>query len=260
MTTGASFAGAVWVHALDRLRQPARLTFDGHNLLPVWSPDGKTIVFQADRLGTRSLFSVPADGSVVEPESLLPSDLFPEPWDWSPDGSTLIFSQDHPETRRDLWLLPMAGDRTPRPWLATPFGETGARFSPDGRVIAYESNQSGRQEVWVRRADASAPVRVSSGGGGEPVWARDGRELFYQSGSRLMAVPVVQTSAEVRVGLARVVLDGGFLTSSQNINRTYDMGPDGRLLMIQPLGEAPLSSFVLVQHWFDEVARLVPSK
>jgi len=76
-------------------------------------------------------------------------------------------------------MLPMTGKRKPRPWLNTSFEEEGARFSPDGRVVAYVTDQSGRQEVWVRYADGSAPIRVSSGGGHEPVWARDGRELFY---------------------------------------------------------------------------------
>lgn len=155
-------------------------------------------------------------------------------------------------------MLPMTGDRKPRPWLNMSFEEDGARFSPDGRLVAYVTDQSGRPEVWVRYADASAPIRVSSGGGHEPVWARDGRELFYQSGARLMAVPVLQTSPDVRFGPARVVLDGGFLTSSPNVVRTYDVGPDGRLLMIQPLGEAPRPSFVLVQNWLEELKRLVP--
>lgn len=215
VTIGASFAGDVWVHDLGGALQPNKLTFDGHDSLATWSPDGTTIAFQSDRSGPRSLFSISADGSVVEPQPLLASEHFPEPWDWSPDGRALIFAEARPETRRDLWILPMTGERQPRPWLNTAFDETDARFSPDGRLIAYATDQSGAQEVWVRNVDGSAPLRVSSGGGHEPVWARDGRELFYQSGARLMSVVVVRTFPEVRFGPVRVLLDGGFLTSSR---------------------------------------------
>jgi len=259
VTIGPSFAGDVWVHDLEGIRQPNKLTFEGHDLLPVWSPDGKAIVFQSDRSGTRNLYSLPADGTVIEPTPLLRSELWHEPSDWAPDGSVVIFTELHPETRGDIWILPMTGERTPRPWLNMSFEEDGARFSPDGRLVAYATDQSGSREVWVRYADASAPVRVSSGGGREPVWSRDGRELFYQSGARLMAAPLLQTSPDVRFGAARIVLDGGFLTSSQNTPRTYDVGRDGRLLMIQPLGEAPRPSFVLVLNWFQELRRLFPA-
>jgi len=173
-----------------------RLTFNRWNdIYPVWSPDGRRIAFASDRDGRYNLYEKAADGSGEE-APLLRSELWDFPEDWSRDGSSLAFTRRDPRTKSDVWVLALPG-REPRVLLRSDADELQPRFSPDGRFIAYISDESGRSEVYVQTMPPSAAKwQVSTAGGYLPQWRRDGRELYYLAPDlRLMAVTVDATAA-----------------------------------------------------------------
>jgi eukaryotic-like serine/threonine-protein kinase len=194
------------------------------------------------------------------------------PTSWSPDGRTLLFTQrvvSAASAGRDIWTL-MLGDSAPaaRPYLVSDADEPAAELSPNGRYLAYESNQSGRSEVYVQPFPGPGPRElVSTDGGAQPAWSRDGRELFYRAPGpgpmmRMMAVDVTPGQAfaagrpRVQWEAMRTRYPGG------TGGRTYDVAPDGRrFLMIQQRDSAPqppVTHVVLVQNWLEELKRLVP--
>ena len=179
----------IWVYdiSLDTLKP---LTFEGDNSFPLWTPDGKSITFQSTRLGPQDLFWKPADGTGAT-EQLLVSALSKSPHSWSPDGKILAFTEFHP-TSVDIWVLQLDQDEWKRePFLTTPVTETGAVFSPDGHWLAYRSNESGRQEIYVQPFPATgAKWQISAEGGEEAAWAGSGREIFYRNGGKMMSVDV----------------------------------------------------------------------
>jgi eukaryotic-like serine/threonine-protein kinase len=181
----------VWIYDLAR-GTLMRLTFDGaSNTVPVWTPDGKRLVFKG--AGSR-LFLQLADGSAAaEPlttEALARNNF---PGGWSPDGQTLVFVEQSPSFA--IWLLPLR-DRKPQSFGQSRSDETAPRFSPDGHWIAYRSNESGRNEVYVRPYPGpSGKWQISTEGGTEPVWNPKGRELFYRNGNKMMVVDVATQPA-----------------------------------------------------------------
>ena len=260
VTLGPSNQGNIWVIDLAGAAQPLELTFKNHNTVPIWRPDGKYLVFNSDRDGQRNLYGIPADGSALEPDRLSTSANFQEPEAWSPDGQWILFQEIAPKTRTDLMLLGIGGDKKSRPWLQTEFDEDEASFSPDGRWVSYVSDQTGRAEVWVRPFPGpGAPVRVSPDGGHEPLWSRNGAELFYQSGRKLMTAELASKEPELRFKMPRVLFEGGFVPYDPNVPRTYDVAPDGRFLMIQEGQRPPSASLVVVQNWLEELKRRVPT-
>jgi Tol biopolymer transport system component len=156
----------------------SRFTFrPGVSADPVWSPDGSRIIFEANN---SSIYDKPASGSGEE--KLLSGGINSRPLDWSPDGRSVVYQEFGRTTGQDLWILPLEGDRKPRPYLATPFDERDAQFSSDGRWMAYASNESGLLQVYVQSIPASgSKFQISSAGGIQPRWRRDGKELFYIS-------------------------------------------------------------------------------
>lgn len=188
-----------------------RMTFDSRfNFWPTWSPDGRRFVFASDRGGTRNIYLRDASGAGTEEILVKLEGLFNHTTDWSGDGSTILLRRLDPATREDIWILPFTGDRKPVPFLRTPFNEEDARFSPDGRWIAYRSDESGRSELYVQSfPTGGARVRVSTNGAGEfeaasyglPVWTRDGKELIFLGGDgvTVMAAPI-RAGATAEVG------------------------------------------------------------
>jgi serine/threonine protein kinase/Tol biopolymer transport system component len=175
---------------------PSRLTFVPYSAgSPVWSPDSKRVLFTQWR---DHLDVMPVEGGAAQQIPLPGGGNSDYPLSWSPDDRYLLFMRSAPETRFDLWILPMSGDRTPHPYLQTPVGEFNGRISPDGQWVAYASNESGRMEVFVQ----SFPVpgnkrRISTSGGNSPIWRQDGREVYFVTEDHtLMAVSVTPRGAE----------------------------------------------------------------
>ena len=161
-------------HAADfRSREPG----------PIWSPDGQRVIFASNRNGALNLFALPAGGDGTA-ERLTTTESLQLPGSWSPDGETLAFMEQNPSTGRDIWLRRRSGERIA--FAGSEADESAPRFSPDGRWIAYVSNESGQAEVYVRSVSGEGLRRVSADGGAEPVWRRDGGELYYRSYGKLM--------------------------------------------------------------------------
>ena len=212
----------VWVYDLAEgtLRQ---LTFEASNPTPIWSADGRQVTFASNRHGAMNLFTVPAGGDGAA-ERLTISDSLQRPGSWSPDGEVLAFVEQHPSTGRDIWLRRRNGERTP--WAANEADESAPRFSPDGTRIAYVSNESGEAEVYVRTLNGSGPVRrVSTSGGSEPVWRRDGAALYFRSYGRVFEAPLSG-------GAHRVVFDGAAEPGTFDAAGYDVIGNTARFLMI----------------------------
>ena len=247
-------SGDIWTYDLER-RIPTRLTFDPRNeSAPVWSPDDRRLLFFADYPGHSDLVTIAADGG-GQPETVLSNGGNNVAGDWSRDGSTIVLectgaggTRTALAARTDLLLYRLA-DKKQVDWMATPFGERQARFSPDGNWISYESNESGREEVYVRGVASGGKVRVSTDGGGSAVWSRDGRELFYLSrDSHIMSVAVRPgTTFEGSRPVALFRTPGEVLELS--IATQYDVSPDGRFLMNLNASDRSKSLITLVSDW-----------
>jgi len=233
-----------------------RLTVEGNNFSPVWTPDGNRVTFAADRDGTRHLYWKPADGSgQAEPLLSMNSENRPIPTSWSPDGESLAFYDS--SGARDIWVLPREGDAST--FVATAFDERSPMFSPDGRWLAYVSDESGRDEIYVQPYPGpGGKWPISTEGGTEPRWSADGHELFYRLGDKLMIVEV-QSEPAFTSGRPQLVFEGPYLTDDPFATPNYDISPDGqRFLMIkQELAEQAQIHVVL--NWFEELKRLVPT-
>lgn len=204
----AAQGGDVWLLDLQRgTRQ--RFTFDASqdNSSPVWSSDGSRIAFASLRAGRWGLYQKPSSGT--GPEELLFESSTPKaPSGYSPDGKSLLFENVDPKTGQDLWVLPLAGDRKLVPYLQSPFRERSGQISPDGRWVAYGSNESGRSEIYVQGySTSSGKWQVSTGGGSEPRWRRDGKELFFvfNNPSQIFAITVEPDGDGLRFGIPEVL-------------------------------------------------------
>jgi eukaryotic-like serine/threonine-protein kinase len=236
--------------ATNRLQQ---FTTEANNAMPIWTRDGKRIVFRSTKTGSWNAFQKNADGP-GNAEQLTNSQYLTEPSSFSPDGTLLAFTEQHPVSRRDIWVLPMNGDRKPRVLIQTPADESVPRFSPDGRWIAYVSDTSGRPEVFVKPFPLSAEKwQISTAGGREPVWAPNGSELFYRDGDKLM-VADVKTQPSFAAAKPRLVFEGdyeGALASRAN----FDISPDGRrFLMLQAAARREAQAEIkIVPNWVEQV-------
>ena len=239
-----------WIYDLERGTR-TRLRPGGQ--MPVWTPDGSRITFASDRRGPWNLYWKSAD-EVGEAELLLPSEHSQFPMSWSPDGQVLAFQEFNTETADDIWMLGKDGEL--QPFVVTRFRERTPRFSPDGRFLAYVSNESGRHEVYVQPYPATGKRwTVSTDGGTEPLWSPDGLTLYYRQGDRVMAV-ALETSAEFRAGKPRQLFEGPF---EAHIFPNYDISPDGdRFVMVRTDSNAP-GEIHVVLNWFEELRRLVPT-
>jgi len=226
----------------------SRLTFDpADDTRPIWSHDGNRIVWASNRTGTYQLYQKLASG-VGQDEPLLQSDAPLLPGSWSADGKFLLYGRTDPKTNDDLWVLPLEGDRQPFPFLQTPFWDSDAQFSPDGRWIAYRTTESGRPEVYVQTFPASGGRwQVSTKGGHHPQWRGDGKELFYCStDGKLMAVDV-KSGGAFEAGLPKTLFD---LSDAKVYYADYTATADGqRFLFVRKLQESTPAPFSVVVNW-----------
>jgi Tol biopolymer transport system component len=225
---------------------PNRLTFDGNGYIPVWSPDGRDLVYST--LG--KTFQAQANGSSRGKE-LIRSPNAVYATDWSLDGRYWLYSEYSADTRWDLWILPTGSDSKPQPYLKTPYNELEGQFSPDGKWVAYTSDESGRNEIYVRGfPDSGAKFPVSHGGGRLARWRQDTKELFYRAlDGRLMAAPVRTTIQGLEFGAAIPLIST--MEPAGVFAYPYDISPDGqRILALAPVvGEAGGEPLTVIVNW-----------
>jgi serine/threonine-protein kinase len=257
----------VWVWDLGRTTL-TRATFDpGLDTYPVWTPDGHRLIFSSERSGARNLYWQAADGTGAV-ERLTESPTTQNATAVSPDGHRLIFTETAPKTGEDVMQLELDGTHRLTPLVQSSFAERNGSISPDGRWLAYEANDSGRLEISVRPFPDvnSGHWQVSTTGGTRPLWARSGQELFYASpAGALMRVGVERASSWAASPPTMLINEGYFTISGGFPGRTYDISSDGqRFLMLKRGGStdqtAVPASLIVVQHWTEELKRLVPIK
>ena len=243
---------------LDLMRDTlTRLTFleESAAYAPIWTPDGRRITFSA----SNEIFSVAVDGSEI-PEALFQGGELYElvlPTSWTPDGVTLAYTK-FAGFRSDVWLYDPGTNPPTQPFLATDADEGQAVFSPDGSWLAYTSNESGRHEVYVTAFPGpGGKSQISTNGGNQPRWARDGHELYYIERTSMMAVGI-ETRPVFTPGRPREIFDRYWPLEGAVAN--YDVAPDGRFLIIEPNpDEAAHQEIRIVVNWFPELKRLVPT-
>jgi eukaryotic-like serine/threonine-protein kinase len=246
----------------------SRFTFDAaQDNRPAWSRDGMRIVFRSLRTNAGDLYQKLTSGAGME-ELVLASDQAKVPSSWSPDGRFLLYTSGDPQTSQDLWVLKMLGDRTPSVFLKTPFRESNGALSPDGQWLAYQSNESGRSEIYVRpfvppgAAGTAAGARggqwqVSTAGGVYPLWRPDGKELYYLNpAGAMMAASVIVSAATLEPGAPAVLfptrIHGSGVDAQQG--RQYDVAPDGRFL-INTVVYSVSAPLTLLQNWNPEAKK-----
>jgi len=261
----------VWIYEVARGVR-SRLTFeDGSDLSPVWSPDGKEIayaqIYLAKPESPRQICRRPAIGGDEEVLYTSPDECWPT--DWSRDGKYLLITRGRyvQQNETDIWVLPLSGDRKPYPLVKTPSNETEARFSPDGRWVAYQSDASGRSEIYITAftpppseegTDATPPPggkwQVSTHGGTVPRWTKGGKELLYASTdvvSELTAVEITLSPTGVEIGastpLFRVQQNAGSVP--------YDTTPDGDWFVLDLSANQSSASVNLITNWTAELTR-----
>ena len=238
----------IWL--LDRERGTATRATSGaiYESTPIWSPDASSFVFAAARDTPPNLY-LKRIGTVGPEERLFQTLLQSFPQSWSADGHFIAYVTVDPKTHSDIWILPLSGDRKPTPFLQTAFNEDHPRISPDGRWMAYSSNESGSQGVYVTRfPEAGGKWQVSTNGGSFPVWRRDSRELFYRAADgKLMAVPVAPGS-DFKAGAPVPLFQPRAAIGTLGAGTFYDVAPDGRFL-INILVERTSPPATVVSNW-----------
>lgn len=235
-----------------------RFTFDpAQNIAPVWSPDGSRVVFSSNRKGVSDLYLKAASGAGND-ELLLSDALNKTPAGWSPDGRFILYNRGRGLTGppdSDLWILPLLGDRKPYPFLQTRFNEVGGFFSSDGRWIAYVSNESGRNEVYVTPFPGpGGKWQISTTGGNFLRWRRDGKEIFYLAlDNRLMAAAVNGQGAAFEVGDVRPL----FTMQVAGPRFPYDVSPDGQRFLVNTVANQTSvpTSMTVVVNWMASLRK-----
>ena len=258
----------IWLYDWQRDTM-TRLTFTGNANAPLWSPDGRYIAFRA--LG-EGMSVIRSDGA-GKPQPLTQSKNTQFPWSFTPDGKRLAFFEQDSKTSFDLWTVPLESDSAglragkPEVFLQTPADERTPSFSPDGRWMAYASDESGTYQVYVRAfPDKGGKWQISNSGGGYPMWSRNGRELFFETLDNhiMVAAYTVKGDSFVadkpRVWSEKQLGGGGIVNAARNI----DLAPDGkRIVALMPVETAEAqkaqNQVIFLENFFDEVRRRVPT-
>jgi eukaryotic-like serine/threonine-protein kinase len=224
----------------------SRFTFGGSENDPVWSPDGRQVAYSANRENRQGLYVMDAiPGGKERP--LLASEVLVYPNDWSPDGKSLIYTRIDPKTTRDLWMLSLP-DGKASVWLQTPGTDDQAVFSPDGRWIAYASSESGESEVYIRpRSGSGGQWQVSTGGGRQPRWRGDGRELFFSSGDGMSLLSAsIESGPSLEVDTPRKLFDMSLPGMSRS---QWVVTKDGQRFIVETLKEYNSERLGVLTNW-----------
>jgi Tol biopolymer transport system component len=254
----------IWLPDLDRGSLSKFTHGPRVNRSPIWSPDGKRLFFVSNPTApTYNLSEKPAGGAGTE------TVVLPNPdggnsvitTDWSRDGKFVVYSARTAETKDDLWLLPMEGDHKPAPFLRTASNESQGQFSVDGKWLAYVSDESGRYEVYVQPIPSDGRRwPISTAGGTEPRWSRDGRELFYISGAQTLVAVPVSIGAGFQPGPAHTLFEGVQTT----LGGSYQPSPDGQgfLMLARAEGDATPGPppITVALNWQERLKARVPTK
>ena len=249
----------LWLLDLTR-GTSSRLTAESNTSFPAWTPDGQRLTLASAKEGSYNIYWRPADGSA--PDELLLSGSWPNyPFSWSPDGRKLAYVSVNPTTLQDIRVLSVDERGASTPFVETQFREGGPAFSPDGKWIAYVSDESGRFEIYVRPFPGPGekwPISVE--GGNEVVWPRNSRQLFYRAGDAIMAVDI-ETKPAFSAGKPRKLFDTAY-QRSRAMWSNFDASPDGqRLLMVKPENPSPAASHInVVLNWLEELKARVPQR
>jgi serine/threonine-protein kinase len=279
LTIATTTGRDIWIVDLERGTR-IRFTSGGTSAFPVWSPDGARVAFQSLAPGPWNLYWKSIDGGEAElllpasatavntwpntPTSLLPGTLpalsgaNPQfPMSWGQASAGLAFHERKPNGERDIWVV--VPQNAPTPFLLTPFDERAPRFSPDAKWLAYVSNESGRDEVYVQ--PFPGPGRkwlISTDGGTDPVWSRSGRELFYVHGGQMMGVTVTP-AADFSADRPRRLFETRFDAGDNGPN--YDVSPDGKWFVMPRSERGPATDTLhLIFNWVEELTAKVPVK
>ena len=250
----------VWIYNIVRETR-TRLTFSGNNRRPVWSPDGKWVAFSSDRNGRPAVYRKPSDGS-GEAELLLDAaDKDYRPSAWSPDGRYLAVETGLRPLWSDIWILSLEDGRSAE-FLCTKHSESMAAFSPDGRWIAFRSDESGQDEIYVRPFPVSgAKWQVSLNGGSEPYWSQDGSRIFFRNGDSIW-ITDVESDGGFRAGPPKVFVGNVQELYRRTDGALYSVDRNGQRFLIlraEAEGEVGTNRVVVVVNWFEELKRLVPT-
>jgi serine/threonine-protein kinase len=237
----------IWVYDLSRQSFDRITSSPTTQFSPVWTPDARRLFFVFEE-PVFHIYSRAVDGG-AEPERVLDGPIDVIPLAVSPDGRFLVYQRNDPSTRGGVWLLPLSGDPKPRPFVDTSFREQGGALSPDAQWLAYVSDETGRDEVYLQAfPDRRERVSVSTNGGRAPKWSRDGREVFWREGDKMM----VAYLRDGTIGRPSMLFEKRM--------EEYDVAPDGRFLAVLPDEGAPPAPVSVVLNFFEELKRLVPTK
>ncbi len=270
LSVGSTPNEDIWIWDIVR-KTLTKLTFEKtREMTPVWSPDGKRIAYWADTAGSspNGVYWKAADGTGEAEKLVSPPHLQLHPFSWSSDGKALLMQEVVTWTNLDLCLLSMESEHTLKPLSQTEHAEAGPKISRDGRWIAYSSNETTKDEVYVRPFPDvnSGKWQVSTSGGGAPLWSPDGRMLFYLSDDNSVMAVAVETKPTLSFGAPRILFRSTNLGRGMYNGTPWDIHPDGkRFLMIKPPGAATSTDrgprqINIVLNWFEELKQRVPTK
>jgi serine/threonine protein kinase/Tol biopolymer transport system component len=252
--------GELWIYDSDR-RTANRIAKSIGISTAVWTPDSNEVIYYRYD-GSDKLFRQKIDGT-EEPKLVAQFECYTTPTSCSPDGMLLLADRNDPNRPMfdaDIWVVPLDGGPTAkaRPFIERYNNQKHGVWSPDGRWIAYGSDESGAREIYVEPYPGPGPkTKISINGGLQPVWSQDGKELFYRSSGKKMVAATIETEPQLRVTGRKELFEWKYLSCI--ICQTYDVAPDGRFLMIRDPKESPIQRINVVLNWFDELKRLVPS-
>jgi Tol biopolymer transport system component len=235
-------------------------TSEWDNASPVWSPTGRDIVFTSARGSSWDLYMGPVDHGKAA-ERVATSGDTKVPTSWSPDGTVVTFHTSSPDTGQDIFVLSLNGERKPQPLVAGRANESLATFSPDGRWIAYQSDETGRNEIYLCRfPGCSGKQPVSRDGGTYPRWNPAGKELFYRNGDKMMTVSFAMAGDALTLGAPSMLFERRYGPTA--MSDRFDVSPDGKRFVDfdDSVAEPPATHLVLVHNFGEELKRRVPAR